>query len=191
MAVQVQQQIQRRLFSVNEYHALAKAGILAEDDRVELLCGEIIDMAPIGSRHAGVVTRLTRTMIQRLNSRAIVATQNPIQLNEGSEPQPDLAVLSLKEDDYTSGHPTPADVYLLIEVCDTTLAYDRDIKAPLYAQAGVPETWLVDLEARRIEAHRQPSPQGYRQVTYAYPGDTLSPQAFADVTLAVDDVLPE
>ena len=149
--------------SVDDYHRMAAAGILGEDARVELIEGAIIDMTPIGSRHAGSVTQLNRALEHSIGDTALVWVQNPIALDPHTEPQPDLALLRPREDFYKSGHPRPADILLIIEVADTSLAYDRDIKLPLYARAGIPEAWLVDPDAATLTRLTSPSADGYRQ----------------------------
>src|ERR671938_544657 len=138
-------QVAKRCFSVDEYYRMGEAGILTEDDRVELIEGEIIEMSPIGSRHAACVNRLNTLLGRHLRQTAIVSVQNPIRLDAYSEPEPDVALLRPRADYYESGHPTPADALLIVEVADTSADYDRIIKLPLYAKAGIPEAWLVDL----------------------------------------------
>lgn len=176
-------------FSVAEYHQLIAAGIFGEDDRVELIGGDLVMMSPIGSKHAGQVNWLTNLLMQKVLKRAIVAVQNPVQLDDLSEPQPDLAMLSPREDYYSRSNPTPADVLLLIEVADTSADYDRGVKVRAYARAGIAETWLVDLTAGWLEVYREPSPAGYKLLRKALSGETVSPLAFPDVVLAVDDVI--
>lgn len=182
-------QAKRRLFTVEEYHRLSQAGILGEDDRVELLEGEIIEMAPIGSRHAGTVNRLNCLFSQQVGNQAVVAVQNPIRLSAFSEPQPDLALLRPRPDFYASAHPQPTDVLLIIEVAETTASYDREIKAPLYAQAGIPELWIVDLEGDRIEVFHRPTPQGYQETHTLRRGQRLSPLLLPHISLSVDAIL--
>jgi len=179
--------ISRRRFTSAEYHAMAEAGILSEDERVELIAGEIVRMAPIGSRHAGCVKRLNR-QFSLLGDRALVSVQDPIALGPSHEPEPDLAILRPREDDYTQSHPAPSDVLLLIEVADFSLDYDRTVKIPLYARAGIPEVWLVDLVQRAVEIYRQPSEGGYGDVRVLHPGDSLSPRAFPDFQLPVESI---
>ncbi len=182
-------QAHRRLFTVEEYHKMAEAGILGEDDRVELLEGEIVQMPPIGSPHGGTVKRLIRLFTSRLGERAIVSAQDPVQLADHTEPEPDIALLHPRPDFYQSGHPTPADVYLLAEVGDSTIAYDRRVKLLLYARAGISEVWVIDINAERVEVYRDPSAQGYADVRILGRGSVLSPAAFPDVVVGVDDVL--
>jgi Uma2 family endonuclease len=182
-------QLSRRLFTVHEYHQMAQAGILHEDHRVELIEGEIVQMASIGSRHAACVDRLTQLFVMRVAGRAIVRVQNPILLNEYSEPQPALALLRPRPDFYAAAHPWPQDILLVVEVADTSAGIDRAAKIPLYARTGITEIWLVDLQEGRVEVHRQPTLQGYQLVQYLGRGNSLALEAFPDLTLAVDDIL--
>jgi Uma2 family endonuclease len=145
----------RRLFTVPEYHRLGEAGILTEHDRAELIEGEIIQMTPIGSEHAACVDRLNR-LLQRPDSPLIVRVQNPIWLSDHSEPQPDICLLRSREDYYAAGHPGPRDVLLVVEVADTSLEYDRTTKLSLYATAGIPEVWVVDVNSARVEVFTDP-----------------------------------
>lgn len=181
-------QVARRVFTVGEFHRMGEAGIFSEDDRVELLDGEIVEMTPIGSRHAATVARLT-ALFACAGNRAIVWVQNPIRLDEHCEPQPDVALLKPRPDFYAAAHPGPADVLLVVEVAETSVAADRAVKVPLYARHGVPEMWLVDLEGGCLELYREPSPDGYKQSLVARRGEQLSPQKFPDLQLAAADVL--
>jgi len=180
----------RRRWSVHEYHRMGETGILAEDDRIELLAGDIIVREPIGTQHAGTVNRLTYLWTSRLGRRAVVQVQNPIELvREDSEPQPDLTLLRPRDDFYTTVHPTADDVLLAIEVADTSLRLDRRVKIPLYARAGIREVWLVDLTTSRIEIYREPAAEGYRDVQILARGQSVTPIAFADLTVTVEDLL--
>ncbi len=179
----------RRRFTVAEYHAMADTGILAENDRVELLDGDIIVMPPIGDWHAASVDRLTNTLPLQLQGRAIVRVQNPARLDDNSEPQPDVMLLRWREDFYEGGHPSPSDVLLLIEVSDSSVDYDRGAKLSAYARAGVPEVWLVTQQERRIEAYTGPVEGAYSNVQYVGPGESIAPRAFPDVVLEVDGVI--
>lgn len=181
--------VARHRFTVADYHRMIDAGILTEDDRVELLGGEIVEMTPIGSGHAGCVNRLTRLLIERLARRAVVTTQNPVILDDFSEPEPDIAVCRPRSDDYADGHPRPDDVLLLIEVAQTTQAFDREVKFPRYGRTGVPEAWLVDLEAGVVEVHSRPGPDSYAERTLHERGNSLAPSAIADLTVEVDEIL--
>ena len=182
-------QVRRHLFTVEEYHRMAQAGILSEDDRVELIEGEIVNMTPVGSRHAAVVDRLNRILSRRIGERAIVRVQNPIRLGEHSEPQPNVTLLRPREDFYASAHPGPEDVLLLIEVAETSAEYDREVKIPLYARFGIGEVWLVDLEGKAIEVYRNPSPEGHREVQTLGRDARLSPDSFPDLELPVEQIL--
>ena len=182
-------QLSRRLFTVHEYHQMGEAGILNEDDRVELIEGEIVQMASIGSRHAACVDRLNHLFSSRVTGRAIVRVQNPILLSEYSEPQPDLALLRPRHDFYAAAHPGPQDVLLVVGVADTSAGLDRAAKMPLYARTGIAEAWLVDLQEERLEVYSQPLPQGYQRVHHVGRGASLALQAFPDLTFAVDSIL--
>ncbi len=179
----------RHCFTVSEYHRMAQAGIFTEDDRVELIEGEVVHMAAIGSRHAACVDRLTRLFVQAAGERAIVRIQNPVRLGDLSEPEPDLVLAKPQSDFYATAHPTAADVLLLVEVSDSSHRYDDTVKRPLYARQGVPEVWIVDLETDAIRVHRDPSGEGYGSVTTSRPEDTLSPTAFPDLKIPVRAVL--
>jgi Uma2 family endonuclease len=179
----------RRPFTVAEYHTMLDAGILTEDDRVELIEGEIVQMTPIGSPHAGQVNRLTRTLVRALGERGVVTVQNPVTLNDLSEPQPDLTVLRPRGDDYAGAHPAPDDVLLLIEVADTSLAYDRQVKLPLYARCGIPEVWILAVQNAVLEVHRSPAGAVYVEIQQLRAGDTVTPLAFPEVTFEVAALL--
>ncbi|PZS23451.1 MAG: Uma2 family endonuclease [Acidimicrobiales bacterium] len=181
-------ELERHRFSVEDYYQLARAGVLREDDRVELIRGELLVMSPIGSRHAESLRRLSRALTVGVGDRAMVAVQDPLRMPD-SEPQPDLMLLSPRPGGDWETHPRPADVLMLVEVADTTVAYDREVKLPLYAEAGIPEAWLVDLVAARLEMHRGPGPDGYRQITHTRAGDTVAPTAFQDVMVEVGSLL--
>lgn len=182
-------QLVKRLFTVDDYHKMGTVGILSEDDRVELIEGEIVEMTPIGSRHAGCVNRLNKLFSERMGRHAILSVQNPICLGERSEPQPDLALLRARADYYASAHPEPGDILLVVEVAETSTDYDREVKVALYSRAGIPETWLVDLESELVEVYRNPCSKGYSEIQRAVRGRGLAPQAFPDVEFAVDDIL--
>ena len=182
-------QILRRRFSVEEYYLMAKAGILKEDDRVELIEGEIVEMSPIGSRHAACVRRLNQYLSQQVGSRALVSGQSPVRLGEHSEPQPDIALLRPRADFYSTAHPGSADVLLLIEVADTSVEYDREVKVSLYAQAGIGEYWLVDLAGESIEVYQSPAPEGYRQVRVVRQEDRLVLEALPELILSAREIL--
>ena len=181
------QEVTRRRFTVHEYHRMGEAGILHEDDRVELIEGEIVEMAAIGTRHFSCVNGLTRLLVRGVDDAAIVSVQNPVRLDEHTEPQPDLAMLRVR--DYRESLPMPEDVLLLIEVSDTTLRYDRGVKLPLYARAGIREVWIVDLVGEVIEHYTDPSGNGYRGVERARRGETVASTALPEIAFSVDAVL--
>ena len=168
--------VPRRKLSLTDFHRMGEAGILREDDRIELIYGELIEMAPIGSRHASYVSRLTHLLNEAVGSAAIVWTQNPVALPPDSEPQPDIALLKPSGDFYRAALPGPADVLLIIEVADTTLAYDRNVKLPLYAQYRIPEVWLFDLQTESLSIYRHPSSQGFQQVLAPARNERVSPE---------------
>jgi Uma2 family endonuclease len=168
---------------------MADAGILTEDDRVELIEGEIVQMAAIGSRHAACVNRLNRMLVQQAGETAVVHVQNPVRLSDLTEPQPDLAVLRAREDFYAARHPVPADTLLVIEVSHTTLGYDREIKIPLYALAGIPEVWIVDVEGELVEVYREPSGHQYAVQENARRGAVLRPLLVPGIALPVENIL--
>ena len=182
-------QVSRRRFSVGEYYLMAKAGILHEDDRVELIEGEIVEMAAVSSRHAAGVKRLNLLFAPYAGQRFLVGVQDPVRLDEHSEPQPDIALLRLRPDFYANAHPGPEDVLLLIEVAVTSEEYDRQVKVPLYARFGILEVWLVDLEGERIEVYREHSPQGYRHVRTVLGDEHLAPEALPGLELTARDIL--
>lgn len=168
---------------------MAEAGILTEDDRTELIEGQILSMSPVGSKHYGCVNRLNKLLVTQLKDRAVVHVQNPVRLSDGSEPAPDLTLLKPRDDFYANRFPTPEDVFLVIEVAETSLAYDRQVKAPLYARHGIPELWLVALEEEYVEVYRRPAPDGYGRIVRHERGQPLDIQALGEGILTVDDVL--
>jgi Uma2 family endonuclease len=183
--------VRYHLLTVEDYHRMAEAGILGEDDRVELIEGELIDMAPIGSGHASEVMRLNRSLSAAVAGRAIISPQNPIRLGTHSEPQPDMAVLRYRNDFYKASHPQPADILLLIEIADTTIRYDREIKIPLYARHGIPEVWLIDLQQERVEIYLQPSSEGYRQILRPGKNERIVLSLLPDVSIVIADLWPQ
>lgn len=176
-------------FTVEEYHRLGKAGVLQEDDRVELLNGGIFTMSPIGSLHAGMLKRLNELFHRKHRLECVVAVQDPLHLDAHSEPQPDLMLLVPREDHYASAHPRPDDVLLLIEVADASLDYDSGEKIPAYARAGIREVWLIDVANRRLTLHRKPKPSGsYEQTLAVGPVDRFAPLAFPEATFTLADL---
>jgi Uma2 family endonuclease len=179
----------RYRFTRADYHRMARTGIINPDARVELIDGEIIEMNPIGSRHMAAVDRLNRLFLPPLLGAAIVRIQGSIALGDNGEPEPDLVLLQFRDDFYATAPATEEAVLLVIEVADTSEGYDRRTKAPLYARYGIPELWIVDLNRDRITRHRTPTPRGFRTTRVYRRGESLSPLAFPDLTIAVDDVL--
>lgn len=182
-------QLLRRKFTVEQYHRMAELGILTEGERVELIRGEIIEMSAIGIRHAACVNRLVRLFTKRLGDRIILAPQNPVLLDDHSEPQLDIALLQPRNDFYETAHPQSSDIFLLIEVADTTVKYDREVKIPLYAENNIAEVWLVDINEQLIEVYREPTLNSYQNVRKLTRGQTLVIQAFSDVNITVDEIL--
>jgi Uma2 family endonuclease len=183
-------EVVRRRFTVDEYHRMGEAGILNEDDRVELIRGEIVQMSPIGIQHAACVARLNEILLGRLRGRATLWPQNPLTILPDSEPQPDIILLRHRADFYAAaGLPGPDDVALLVEVADTSLRYDRRVKGLLYAEAGIREYWIIDLAGDAIEVFREPGPHGFQRTDRVSRGGTLTPLAFPDTRLAAADVL--
>ena len=178
--------IHRHRLTVDEYYRMAEAGILAPDARVELIEGEIVDVPPIGSRHSSAVNRLHQALALAIGKRAIVQAQGPVRLLPRSEPQPDLAVLRAREDFYRDAHPTAVDALLVVEVSNSTLAYDRSVKVPLYARHGIVEAWLLDLKANRMHCFAQPLYGQYGRVSEVTALSKISiaglPQIIIDLT---------
>lgn len=179
----------RRRFTIDEYDLMIKAGILDEDERVELLGGEIICMAPIGIRHWASVNRLNDLFGASVRETAIVSIQSSFLLPPDSEPEPDVTIVRRRDDYYVGRLPGPDDVLLIIEVADSSLAHDRANKIPRYAAGGIRESWLVDLPGERVIVHRDPVDGQYKDVKTFRRGATITPLAFPELTLRVDDIL--
>lgn len=178
--------VPRRRWTVSDYHRMGEVGILTEDDRIELIEGGVIDMPPIGSQHADRVDQIAELLILRSSGKYRIRVQNPVRIGDYSEPEPDIAVV--RRGSYADEHPVPADVRLLIEVADTTLTYDREVKIPLYARAGIPEVWLLDLQKRWVTVYREPSADGYRQMRRPLSSETLSPQQAPELVVRIDEL---
>ena len=168
---------------------MGEAGIFSQDDRVELIEGEILKMSPIGSRHAASVNRLIMQLVNLLGERAIVSAQNPILLNDFSEPEHDIAIVKRRDDFYAQAHPTATDVLLIVEIADTSVAYDRDIKLPAYARSAVPEVWIVDLPAETVEVHVELVSGVYRNERSHRRGEFITPLHFPDLSIEVASIL--
>ena len=182
-------QIQKYYFNVEDYYRMADAGLFPIGARIELIEGEVVEMSPIGNRHAACVDRLNTFLNHILSGKAIVRVQGPIRLNDFSEPQPNIALLKPRDDFYSNSHPTPADVLLIIEVADTSVDYDRRVKRQLYARAGIPETWVMVLPKDYIEVHSQPVNGKYQKVQRLKRGRTLVSPTVAGLRFNVADLL--
>jgi Uma2 family endonuclease len=180
---------ERRLFSVDEYLRMAETGILKRGERVELIEGEIICLAAMGDRHVGCVLFLSDWFSERAHGRGVLSVQLPVRLTRRLDPEPDVVLLRPPVTRYRERGPTGEDVLLLIEVADTSLAYDRGRKLALYAREGIPEVWIVNLKQNQIEVHREPLGGRYQQTTVYERGSTVSPSAFPDLVLPVSEVL--
>jgi Uma2 family endonuclease len=189
MAEQVDQGLAaaRHKLTVSDFHRMAEAGILNDDDRVELIEGELFDMAPIGSKHAGIVAILTKLLAVGARDRCILFVQNPIRIADYNEPVPDLALLKPRADSYRDALPEPADVLLVIEVADSSIGRDRDVKIPLYARSRIPEAWLVDVQRGVVTTYRLAGPNGYASVVEVGSG-TSSPQCLPDIAIDLSDL---
>src|SRR3954470_1879628 len=182
--------IQKRFVTIDEYHQMGEEGVFPPDARVELIYGEIIEMSPIGPAHAGSVRRFIRNFSDRLSPYAIVDVQNPVEMREQeSEPQPDITLLRLQDDLYSTATPTPGDTLLVVEVADSSLSFDRRVKMHLYAEAGISESWLVDLKSGTLFVYRRPSSEGYQDVRPYRRGESVAPEAFPDVRFTLDEIL--
>ncbi len=182
-------ELTRHRFSVDDYDRMIEAGVLGEDDQVELIEGEIVEMSPIGDKHVGCVRRSNRLFSRVLSDRVIVDVQSPARVNDRSKPQPDLMLLRSVPEMLTDVTPRAEDILLVVEVSDSSLDFDRQIKMPLYARSNIAEVWLVNIPQGVIEVYRDPTPDGYRTVLIARRGDQISPLAFPDVFISVDSIL--
>jgi Uma2 family endonuclease len=181
--------VPRRAINVDEFYRMAEAGIFHEDDRVELIEGEIIEMSPIGSDHSGTVNALTHFLVQAVGDRAVVSVQNPVRLSHITEPLPDFVVLKPRADFYRERTAKPEDVLLIVEVAKTSARYDKLIKVPLYARHAIPEYWLVRLDKRLIEVHRDPADGKYRSVAEVNAGAALDIERLPGIAIPASSVL--
>ncbi len=178
-----------RPLSVRDYHRMVDAGILTADERVELIEGQLYTMAAKGTAHSAAVTRIDRVLSRRLAGQALLRFQDPVQLSDLSEPEPDVAVVHLDPLDYEDHHPTPGEIFLLIEVADSTLRRDRDLKMPVYGRSNIAEYWILDVQERCLYVFRQPGAEGYGVEQKLYGSDTIAPLAFPDCEMAVGEFL--
>jgi Uma2 family endonuclease len=181
--------VARRRFTVDEFWRMAEAGLFREQPRVELVDGEIIDMTPIGRRHALCVGFLVEWLAPRLTGRALLLPQVSLRLGSRTECQPDLVLVRPPRAAYRDANPTPRDVLLLVEVADTSLGYDQQIKLPLDAEAGIPEVWIIDLVNEVVHVHRDPAGDRYHAVAQVDRGGTVAPAALPDLALSIDALL--
>ena len=175
-------------FTTTEYEQMGATGILTEDDRVELIVGEIVDMSPFDSRHVYSVNELNWDLGRQLGNAARISVQNPVLLSRDSEPQPDIAVLRPRGD-YVQSLPTAADVLLLVEVANSSLVYDRDVKVPLYAPAGIPEVWLVNLRGDEITRYAEPQDGACARIDTFRWGERITSVTLQGLIVTVDDIL--
>ena len=167
-------EVAKRLVNVEEYYKMAEVGILQPSDHVELIRGEIYTMSPIGSKHAGIVKRLTKLLNDLFRDEVILGVQDPIRLSDENEPEPDISILKYREDYYINGHPTPKDILAIIEVADSSIKYDKEVKIPLYASHGIPVYWIVDIENDMIEVLSNPIEGSYNEKKVYSSGDVLT-----------------
>ena len=186
----MQTEVQRRLFTVHDYHKMVDAGILSEDDRVELIRGEVLAMSPIGTRHNAAILRATQALVRIVGDQAIIGVQGSIRLDEYDEPQPDVYLLRPKEDFYASAHAGPQDIFLIIEMADSSLEYDREIKMHLYAETGIPEYWIANLRDDTLIAFSDSRKKGYATIRQYQRGESITPTLLPDCSIPVDVLLP-
>ena len=178
----------RRQFTVHDYARMRETGILAEDDRVELLDGEIYVMIPIGPLHIAIVNRLNKILMPQIGDDAILSIQNAVQLNDYSEPQPDLALLHPRADYYDQALAGPDDIILLIEVADSSLGYDRDQKLPRYAASNIAELWIIDVDRQLVEQYFQPLQGQYTQLTKVLLGNAIQSKTMPQIHFMIDQL---
>lgn len=187
----MQTQMPMYQWTIPKYHQMIEAGVLQPDDRVELLQGTLYRVSPKGIAHVIITRWIAEQLRECLGHRAYLLTQDPITLPAlNSEPEPDIALVKGSWSDYLTHHPYPTDIDLVIEVVDSSLDYDKNIKIPIYAQAGIPEYWIVDVNAGEIIVCRQPTPENYASITVMNLGDSISPLAFSDINLQVSNLFP-
>jgi len=179
-----------RLWTVEEYHQMTEAGIFHPEERVELIAGQIIKMSAKGTAHGSAVGRIDKLFQNRLGEHAWIRTEQPIKLDNSSEPEPDIAVVKIDPLDYADHHPTPSQVYLIIEVADSSLKYDREIKSQLYAQSGIADYWVLDVIDRKLHMFREPTQQGYQSEVILSQEASISPLQFPTLVIALQDILP-
>ena len=182
-------QLLRKKFTVSEFCKMAEMGIFRDEDNIELIEGEIVEMGKIGRRHAAYCDRLNDLFRDKFQKRVLIRVQSPVELNNLSQPQPDLALLRRRENYYESGHPQPHDIFLLVEIADTTIDSDREIKIPLYGQNGILETWLIDINEQCLEIYRDPSSQGYQSNRKLRRGQSIASLIFPKIVIDVNEIM--
>lgn len=178
-----------RRFTVDDYHRMGEAGILSPQDRVELIDGEVVTLSPIGSRHSAAVARATRAFVIPVGDAAIVRVQSPIHLDDYTEPEPDLVLVRPRMDFYATAHPVPDDILLVVEIADSSIEYDREVKASVYASAGISEYWIADLDEHRVHCYSEPVNGTYRTLTAVGRAHSLTPLLLPTCTVNSDDLL--
>lgn len=180
-------QLLTRKFTVDQYHQMAEKGILHCEENIELIQGEIITMSPIGFRHAATINRLVNEFLElQLARKTIISVQNSIHLSDRSEPQPDIALLKPNDNFYSDRLPQATDILLLIEVADSSLTYDREVKIPLYAQHNINEVWLINLTQNQLERYTDPLNHYYQNHTIFYPSQKISSLAFPELEISLE-----
>jgi Uma2 family endonuclease len=181
---------QIRPLTTEDYHRMISTGIIHEDDRVELIAGQIFNMAAKGTRHTVTTSKLMTEILLLVQKRAIVRCQDPIAVSDRSEPEPDIVIAKLRADEYLDSHPTPEDIILVIEVADSSLSFDRDVKLPLYAATGINEYWLINLVDDRLEIYRQPEGNIYTNNLILTPPRSISIPTFPELTIDIAKIFP-
>jgi Uma2 family endonuclease len=181
---------QIRQLTSTEYYGMMQSGIIREGERVELILGQIFTIAAKGTRHTVSTTRLLKELLMLVGERTIVRCQDPITLPNNSEPEPDIVIARLRSDDYVNSHPSPEDIILVIEVADSTIKFDRDTKAPLYAAAGIGEYWIINLVDDRLEIYRQPEGNIYTSIEIVTPPRSIRLSQFPEILLNISDFFP-
>ncbi|OAB62089.1 hypothetical protein AY599_27955 [Leptolyngbya valderiana BDU 20041] len=182
-------------FSIEDYHRLIELGFFKEGDRIELIRGELVEMGAKGKRHAVCCSNLNRLLWQIVSDRAIVRCQDPIELPNLSEPEPDFAIVKMREDNYLTTHPQTEDIFLVIEIADSSLQFDREVKLPVYAEAGIENVWIFNLIGDRLETYTQPYRMSsgefeYRNIQIFVPEDTVALPRFEDLQLELSRIFP-
>ena len=183
-------QVAKRLLTIDEYYRMADAGVIGREDRVELIRGEVVCLSPISSLQASVVDSAAQHFVESVAGSAIVRVRNPIRLEaQLSEPEPDISLLRPRQDRYRTAHPTPEDILLVVEVSDSSRGYDRGVKLPLYAEAGIPEVWLIAPDEDGIERYADLSEGGYRRMERFQLGDAITPTLLPNAQMQVSALL--